>query len=107
MADSSLLQLIKRIVKETVDAEKPCDYFVGKVVSAKPLKIRVSASLTLDADFMDLARSVTDYKMNVQIEGLYSGEITVRDALQMGEKVLMVRKHRGQRYAVIDRMVSE
>lgn len=132
MADSSLLQVVKRIVKETLDAEKPCDYLVGTVTSASPLKIKVSNALTLDAYFLDLARNVTDFEVTVSIDescgwdtaekgggsgdaefaphshGIAVAEKTIKmhNALKQGEKVLMLRKKKGKRYAVIDRVVS-
>lgn len=132
VADSSLLQVVKRIVKETLDAEKPCDYLVGTVTSENPLKIKVSNTLALDADFLDLARSVTDFEVPVSIDessgwntaeqGGGSGEaafaphghgiavtekkIKIHGALKQGEKVLLLRKKKGKRYAVVDRVVS-
>ena len=60
VADSNLVQLIKRIAVEAVQASKPCDYTIGTVTSTSPLKIKVSQTLELEEDFLHLARSVTD-----------------------------------------------
>lgn len=133
VGDSSLIQVIRRIISETVTAEKPCDYTFGIVVSEKPLKIKISNSLTIDSDFIDLARNVTDFETTVSIlddygwktqnraGGTYDAsfeshnhdiviskkKIKVHNALKKGEKVLMIQKARGQKYTVIDRVVSE
>ena len=124
MADSTnLVQLIKKIAMDAVDASKQCDYRVGIVTSTDPLKIKLSNSLTLEEDFLHLTQNVTDYITDVSITTDYSWEtqeqethkhgiviekkeITIHNALQEGEQVLMMRKAGGQEYVVIDRMVS-
>lgn len=123
MADSNLVQLIKKIAMDAVDASKQCDYRVGIVTSTDPLKIKLSNSLTLEEDFLHLTQNVTDYITDVSITTDYSWEtqeqethkhgiviekkeITIHNALQEGEQVLMMRKAGGQEYVVIDRMVS-
>lgn len=121
MASSNLVQLIKRIALEAVEAEKPCDYRIGTVTSVSPLKIKVSQTLELEEDFLHLARNVTDFKTKISMnaQSVYhtthtypsttwidEQEITVHNALKKGEKVLMIRKAGGQEYIVIDRVVS-
>lgn len=124
MADSTnLVQLIKKIAMDAVDASKQCDYRVGIVTSTDPLKIKLSNSLTLEEEFLHLTQNVTDYITDVSITTDYSWEtqeqethkhgiviekkeITIHNALQEGEQVLMMRKAGGQEYVVIDRMVS-
>lgn len=122
MADSNLLQVIKRIVKETTDAQKPCDYLVGTVISETPLKIKVSNSITVDSDFLDLSRNVTDFETSISIYDEFDWtienagrihnitvaekKVKVRNGLKAGEKVLMIQKAKGKRYAVIDRVVG-
>lgn len=89
MSDSSLIQLIKRAAVEAVEAAKPCDYRIGTVIDTSPLKIKLSQTIELEEDFLDLTQNVAK-----------------ENALKKGEKVLMLRKAGGQRYAVIDRVVS-
>lgn len=121
MGDSSLIQLIKRAAVEAVEADKPCDYRIGTVISASPLKIKVSQTLEIEENFLDLSRNVTDFKIKISMnaQNVYhtthsnpsttwidEQEITVHNALKKGDKVLMLRKAGGQKYAVIDRVVS-
>lgn len=101
MANSNIVQLIKQIAVEAVNASKPCDYRTGTVISINPLKIKISQTLTLDEDFLDLSRNVTNFETKI------NGQITtVENELKVEEKVLMIRKSGGQKYAVIDRVVS-
>lgn len=88
MGNSNLVQLIKQIAIEAVNASKPCDYVTGTVTEENPLKIKISQSITIDEDFLCLTQIVTE------------------DSLKQGEKVLMFRKAGGQEYVVIDRVVS-
>lgn len=106
MADSDLLQVIRRIAVQTVAAGKPCDYVIGTVKKENPLEISVSKSLTLYEEFLDLLRNVTDFDTEVTIQGSRQ-EFTVHNSLKEGEKVLMIQKPKGQRYLILDRVVSE
>lgn len=105
MSDTDLLQVIKRIAMETVKAGKPCDYVTGTVKKEKPLEIAVSHSLVLDEEFLDLARNVTDHDVEMTIEGKKQA-VSIHNALKEGEKVLLLRKPKGQKYLVADRMVN-
>lgn len=122
MANSNLVQLIQQIAVNAIKAGKPCDYIVGTVVSKKPLKIKVSQALTLEEEFLHLSRNVTDFKTKFTLDkiSIYhtvhtdpptdtwadEQEVTIHNALKVGEKVLLIRKSGGQDYIVIDRVVS-
>ncbi len=88
MANSNLVQLIKRIAVEAIEAAKPCDYRVGIVSNATPLVIKVSSSITIDEDFLVLTQTAS------QIQ------------LEKGDKVFILRKSGGNEYIVIDKVVS-
>lgn len=108
MADTHWLDLVKKAAVLAVRNEKPCDYIVGIVTSAKPLRIRLSDGdgLELDADFLHLAKHVTDYMVTVSVSGSEQ-KMKVHNALEKGDKVIMIRKWGGQDFIVIDRVVSE
>lgn len=106
MGDSSLLQLIKRAAVEAVEAAKPCDYRIGTVISASPLKIKVSQTMEIEESFLHLSRNVTDFQTEITIDTGTKQTCTVHNALKKGEKVLMFRKAGGKEYTVIDRVVS-
>lgn len=123
--DSSLLQIIKQAATEAVLAEKPCDFVMGKVVSIEPLKIQLSQKATLEEDFLVVPRSLTDYTVPLDIAGGFSsgahsqytgtgahthtvsgGTATVHNALQVGEHVLLLRQSGGQKYLILDKVVT-
>lgn len=133
-AKTHWLEYVKEAAVQAVKSQKPCDYIIGTVISAKPLKIKLSDGdgLELTADFIHLARNVTDYETTVTISdeygwktkdkgggGGYSAyeshnhdvvvskkKIKIHNALKKGDKVVMVRKWGGQDYIVIDKVVK-
>ncbi|MEZ3424466.1 MAG: DUF2577 domain-containing protein [Lachnospiraceae bacterium] len=105
MADSSWTALIKRAAMEAFYASKPCDYYIGVVSNENPLEIKFSQSLTVDVDFLDVPRNLSDYVTEVIIDG-ETHSCEVKNSLEKGEKVLAVRKAGGQGFALIDRMVG-
>jgi len=125
MADSSLIQVIRRIVKETVDEGKPADYILGNVVGVDPLEVKISNNLTIDEEFLDVCQTVTDYEVKVDItdkteyypdeeaEDKHRHDIKIKkktmkiyNSLKVGDKVAMLRRARGQKYLIIDKVVS-
>lgn len=107
MADTHWLDLVKRAAVQAIKAEKPCNYVVGTVTSTKPLKIKRSDGdgIELDADFLHLARNVTDHTITISFSG-NEQKMTIHNALKKGDKVLMIRKWGGQDFMVIDRVVE-
>ena len=69
MASANLVQLIKQIAVDAVNAGKPCDYRTGIVTQENPLHIKISNSLVLEEDFLHLARNVTDYEVEIILDG--------------------------------------
>ena len=101
---TDLLNIIKKAAFEAVNASQPSDFCFGKVISAKPLKISVEQKMTLSAAQLILTRNVTDFKTKVTMNSLT--EITIHNALQVGEEVILLKKKGGQKYLVLDRVVK-
>ena len=123
-----LLNAIKKAAKDTVEASQPTDFCFGKVTSTSPLNIRVDEKLILTPAQLVLTRNVTDFKTKITIdwntenESGGSGEtafdshnhsikgmkeITVHNSLAVNDRVVLLQKKGGQKYLVIDRVVSE
>ena len=83
MADTHWLDIVKKAAVLAVKHEKPCDYIVGTVTSAKPLKIKLSGGdgLELDADFLHLAENVTNHTVKVSFSGSEQ-EMNIHNALK-------------------------
>lgn len=129
MLDSNdLLEIIKQIAVNAMDSSKPSELTFGNVISDAPLKIQVEQKMTLGTEQLVLTRNVTDYKVSMTVDHLtenrgggggesayeshnheYKGkkEFLVHHALKVGEEVLLLRQQGGQKFIVIDRVVSE
>lgn len=124
---NDLLKIIKKAAVEAVNASKPTTIVYGKVISISPLKINVEQKMTLTSAQLVLTRNVTDYKVNMTVDhatGFTSGgsgeasfashnheykgkkEFTVHNALTVDEEVIMVQIQGGQKYIVMDRVVT-
>lgn len=122
-----LLNIVKKAALEAVNASQPSDFCYGKVIGTNPLKILVEQKMTLGAAQLVLTRNVTDFKTQVTVDWQtetksggsgdssfashthsVSGqkEITIHNALQVGDEVILLKKKGGQKYLVLDRVVK-
>lgn len=123
-----LINTIKQISNEAMEASQPSDFYFGKVISTSPLKIMIDQKLILGSAHLVLTRNVTDYKVNVSVDwntDTKSGgsgdssfashyhdikgkkSMTIHNALVVGDNVILVKKKGGQKYLVYDRMVTQ
>lgn len=98
----SLCDAIKRMSVEAVKAGAPADITSGEVKSISPLIITVG-TLDLAENFFMIPQRLTDYQVNIEAPE-WSGTITVKNSLNIGDKVILAKADGGQKYAVIDRM---
>ena len=129
---NNIVELIKRASQEAANANQDCDFCYGTVTSVSPLKILVEQKMELTAAQLVLTRNVTNYStsVTVTIKGVNwqtdnksggSGDsafsshnhdisgtknIIINNALQKGDKVILLRKKGGQEYLVLDRVVK-
>lgn len=101
---TDLLIAIKKAATEAVEASQPFDFCFGKVISTSPLKIAVEQKIILGTMQLVLTRNVTDYKTKVTIGE--TQEVTIHNALQIGDDVILLKKKGGQKYLVLDRVVK-
>ena len=111
----------------------PTAWMIGEVISDSPLQIRVEQRLTIDEGLLIPTRNVTDFTVPISQEwgtdytlgshshtcpegktssvnlshnhGIVADEITICNALQVGELVLLIRQEGGQKFIVVDRVV--
>lgn len=127
---NGLVDTLKRSAVEAVEAGKPVNVYFGEVVSASPLKINVEQKMILGEKQLILSRNVTNFKTKITAGNIqnyyYTGdinsgtapvspphihavgtiEITVHNGLAVGDKVIILRQQKGQKFIVIDRMVK-
>ena len=118
MAD--MIEIIKRAAMEAMEGQKPAGIAFGTVESENPLEIRVEQKLLLRSEQLILPRSMADFELEIELEAstesggesghshAISGKKTIKilNALKSGESVLLMRMQGGQKYIVLDRMVS-
>ena len=102
---NDLLNIVKKAALEAVNASQPSDFCFGKVTSTKPLKILVEQKMTLGAAQLVLTRNVKDFKTKVTIDDVMK-TLTIHNALQLGDEVILLKKKGGQKYLVLDRVVK-
>ena len=120
--DAQLIDSIKTIAKNCIEESDPCTFLFGTVELAAPLKIRIDDKLVLDGSTLVIPRYLTDHEQEIEAEfdtetagspahehpvKLEKKKIKIKNALQSGEKVIMVRQQGGQKYMVLDRCEEE
>lgn len=124
MADMN--ELIKKIALLAIEETKPTTIVFGEVTSVSPLKITIDQKFTLSQDFLILTNNVRDHDVYVTVD--FSTEtknlsvnntnlshshsikgkkkIRVHNGLEKGEKVILIRFNKGQKFLVLDRVVK-
>ena len=82
----NLLEIIKQAAVDAVNASNPVDYCFGKVMSTNPLKISLEQKIILGKNQLDFAIS--------------------SNSLEVGNKVVLLKKRGGQKYLVLSKVVS-
>ena len=114
-----LVKTIKKAAVEAMESTKPVNLCFGIVESVSPLKINVEQKMDLGQAQLILSGNVTEHKITIEIDmdtmdasdghvHHISGrqEVTVRNGLAVGEKVILARQQGGQKYFVLDRVVA-
>ena len=122
-----LYEAIKTAAINAVETSQPCDFLFGKVTSVSPIKVYVEQKLTLGAAQLILTRNVMDYTVPISVDWQtetsaggkgdasfeshnhsVSGikEITILNGLKVDDEVIMLKKKGGQKYLILDKVVS-
>lgn len=128
---NELVDTLKRTALEAVEASRPVNIVFGEVISASPLKINVEQKMILGSKQLVLSRNVTEHKVRItggNIQNYYyvgtppnastvpvepshkhavgTIEITVHNGLVVGDKVILARQQKGQKFIVLDRVAT-
>jgi hypothetical protein len=96
-----MLDAIKRAAKEAVDAAGPVQVQLGVVTNDNPLEVLVDNRLPLSEDFLIIPETLSGFTLAIG-----STEYKIRKPLETGDKLLLIRMQGGQRYVIMDRVVS-
>lgn len=111
---SNLLQVIKKVAMEAVEASEPSDFIYGTVKSASPLIVTIDQKIDLTSGFLLLTSNVRDYEVKITVdmntdddEHSVTGEqtITVHNGLKNGDKVILIKQKGGQKFIVLDKLL--
>lgn len=128
-----LVDSMKKAALDAVENSKPTALMFGTVTNDDPLEITVEQRLTLTMDQLILTRNVTDFTVPISqgwstgyalekhhhtcpegttsdvnlahSHGIIADEVTVHNALEYGESVILIRQEGGQKFVVLDRVV--
>ncbi|WP_096269547.1 DUF2577 domain-containing protein [Paucisalibacillus globulus] len=100
---TDILNNIRRIAVNAVNAQKLADVAHGRVIQTGPLKIQIDQKLILNEEHLILTKAVTDYVTEMSIDGGPKQTYTVYNGLRPGDLVTMIRSHGGQQYIIIDK----
>ena len=128
MANQGLIEALKQVSSEVVQAGNPTSVIYGKVISKHPLKIQVNNKLILDESFLVLTKNVLDHKVKFTMDfrGEEPGKITIngeqnvldkmeykkgyaiiKNGLNVGDTAIMVQQQGGQKFVVVDKMNND
>ncbi len=115
----SMIQIIKQAAIEAVNQSSPMSVAYGIVTKISPLEINVDQRMNISSSMILLTSNVITKEIEFEIEDTteetnlhiheYKGKkkCAVLNGLKVGEKVLLLRVQGGQKYIVLDRLVSE
>lgn len=117
-----------------MENEQMCDLSYGKVISISPLKVQITNLLTLPQSVLIVPQHLTDYTVDITVDWntesdthnhqatnqdgtqvsvlddthshkvVGKKQVTIHNALKVGDKVALIRKTGGQSYFILDRV---
>lgn len=86
-----------------MDGRKPADIAYGTVTSISPLAVQLQTTMQpIPEKSLILTSSVI--AKTVPVQGGQGGTVTINEGLAVGDKVVMLRVSRGQRYIVLSKV---
>lgn len=97
----TMLDIIKKAGVGAVEASSPVALLYGVVLSVSPLQVQVEQRFTLPESALVITEQLTEYKVRIGEE-----EVTIREGLYAGDRLLLARMQGGQSYVALDRVVG-
>ncbi|EHQ92131.1 DUF2577 domain-containing protein [Desulfosporosinus youngiae] len=116
---ASLLDVIKAAGIDAVGASNPVNVMFGEILTISPLSVKVDQRFTLPADFLIVPESLTRYEVDLTHSHQYTDDgssrttatalttkLIIRPGLKVGDKVLLLRVQGGQKFVILDKVVT-
>ena len=102
-----LTELIQKRCQANIEAQKPTDIATGTVTQVSPLKISISVELPpIGEEALILTENVKAWTEEAKLShGGTPQDVTIyHKGLEIGDKVVMMRVSKGQRFIVLSRI---
>ena len=100
---TGIIDTVKRAAMEAMENDKPTDLRYGKVVSVSPLKVQVTNQFNIPSSMLVVPQHLTNYEVSVTLDEDRK-KMTIHNALQVNDKVALIRQKGGQSYLILDRV---
>lgn len=100
---TGLIDIMKRAARDENENSQPTDLRTGTVVSTSPLKVQITNVFTVPESMLIVPKHLTDYTVEITIDGV-DKKIKVHNALEVGNKIALIRKKGGQSFYILDRI---
>lgn len=99
---SEFIDVLHSIVQENQAAQKPADIAFGTVLSASPLSIQTDGSAqALPPSALVLTSGVV--AKSASVRGGSGGTVVINEGLAAGDRVVMLRVSKGNRFIVLSK----
>lgn len=99
-----ILEILRNDNVESVKNMKQLEVYTGVVKSTNPLSVMVNQKFMLKEPFITVPFSFTDYEVKIEIEGGGMRNMKVYNSIKIGERLILLRYEKGQRFLVLDRV---
>ena len=100
---TGIINIIKKAALDAVENSQVCDIRYGEVISISPLKVKVTNQMILPQAVLVIPEHLTNHTVEVTVDS-DTKTITINNALKIGDKIALLRKHGGQSYFILDRI---
>jgi hypothetical protein len=101
---TGLLQIIKEASMNAVDNAQMCDLRYGTVTSVSPLKVQITNQFVIPQSLLVVPQRLTNYSLRCTPNGESTQTVTIHNALNIADKVALLRKQGAQSYFILDRI---
>ncbi len=111
-----LIEVIQQIAVNAVSGGKPLEVRIGYVERVNPIVVELIGGFRISESMLTLSDSVKDREVEVEIEwgtevasqhthGITGvKKMTIKNGLQVGERVVILRSQGGEKHLVLDRI---
>lgn len=99
---AELIEILNKISQENQVGMKPADVAFGTVVSTEPLQVQTEGEKQPIPNAALILTSAVIAK-TVSVQGGSGGRVVINEGLNIGDRVIMMKVSKGQRYIVLSK----